>query len=269
MTNPPKIALTIAGSDPGGGAGLQADLTTFTRLGIHGATAITAITVQDTRNVIDFEVLPAHRIVAQIEVTLADLPVAAIKIGMLGSAENVAAVAEILMAHPRIPVVLDPVMVAGGGGELATAAVVDLTRERLLPLATLITPNTPEAARLSGHDDPERWGETLRALGARNVLITGGHALTAAEARMRPLPPIVNVLHREDGHVRRFELPRLPFSYHGSGCTLAAAITAFLARGRDLEPAIIEAQGFMTEAIATGYAPGKGQHVPNRLCPQR
>lgn len=267
--NRPAIALTIAGSDPGGGAGLQADLTTFTRLGVHGATAITAITVQDTRSVFGFDVVPAQRIVEQIEVTLADLPVAAIKIGMLGSAENVEAVAGILAVHPAIPVVLDPVMIAGGGGELATEAVVSLTRERLLPLATVITPNTPEAARLSRHDDPERWGETLRELGARNVLITGGHALTKAEARTKPLPPITNMLYREDGHVRGFELPRLPFSYHGSGCTLAAAIAAFLARGRDLEPAIIEAQGFMTEAIASGYAPGKGQHIPNRLCPQR
>lgn len=268
MTPRPPIALTIAGSDPGGGAGLQADLTTFTRLGVHGATAVTAVTIQDTRNVFDFDVLPARRIAQQIEVTLADLPVAAIKIGMLGSAENVVAVADILAAHPHIPVVLDPVMVAGGGGALATQAVVDLTRERLLPLAAVITPNTPEAAGLSRHDDPHRWGETLRAMGARNVLITGGHALTEAEARMQPLPPIVNALYREDGQVRRFELPRLPFSFHGSGCTLAAAIAAFLARGRDLEPAIIEAQGFMAQAIANGYAPGKGQHVPNRLCPQ-
>jgi hydroxymethylpyrimidine/phosphomethylpyrimidine kinase len=101
------------------------------------------------------------------------------------------------------------------------------------------------------------------------VLITGGHDLSEAEARLDPLPPIVNTLYREDGHVRRFELPRRPASYHGSGCTLAAAITAFLARGRDLEPAIIEAQGFMTAAIAAGYAPGHGQHVPDRLCPQR
>ncbi|AHE97334.1 bifunctional hydroxymethylpyrimidine kinase/phosphomethylpyrimidine kinase [Thioalkalivibrio paradoxus] len=264
----PTIALTIAGSDPGGGAGLQADLTTFTRLGVHGATAITAITVQDTRNVADFDVLPARRLADQIEITLADLPVAAIKVGMLGSAENVETVAALLAAHPHIPVVLDPVMVAGGGSELATRAVVDLTRERLLPRATVVTPNTPEAARLSGHDDASRWGETLRALGARNVLITGGHALTDAEANHQPLQPIVNVLYREDGHMRRFELPRRSPSFHGSGCTLAAAITAFLARGRDLEPAVIEAQGFMTEAIATGYAPGRGQHVPNRLCPQ-
>lgn len=268
MTAPRPICMTIAGSDPGGGAGLQADLTTFTRLGVHGATAVTAITVQDTRDVIDFDVLSARRIAQQIETTLADLTVSAIKIGMLGSAENVTTVADILARHPHIPVVLDPVMVAGGGGALATEEVVDLTRERLLPLAMLITPNTPEAARLSRHDNAARWGETLRELGARNVLITGGHALGEEEARRQPPPPIVNELHREDGHMRRFELPRLPFSFHGSGCTLAAAVAAFLARGRDLEPAVIEAQGFMTDAIASGYAPGKGQHVPNRLCPQ-
>jgi len=264
----PPIALTIAGSDPGGGAGLQADLTTFTRLGVHGATAVTAITLQDTRNVYDFDVLSARRILQQIEIVLADLPVAAIKIGMLGSAANVIAVAELLDTHPHIPVVLDPVMVAGGGGELATAAVVDSLRDRLLPRALVITPNTPEAARLSRHEDATVWGETLRGLGARNVLITGGHALTEAEAAQRPLPPIVNTLYREDGHVRGFALPRLAPSFHGSGCTLAAAIAAFLARGRDLEPAIIEAQGFMTAAIAAGYAPGQGQHVPHRLCPQ-
>jgi hydroxymethylpyrimidine/phosphomethylpyrimidine kinase len=141
--NRPPIALTIAGSDPSGGAGLQADLTTFTRLGVHGATAVTAITVQDTRNVMDFDVLSARRIVQQIEIVLADLPVAAIKIGMLGSPENVRAVADLLAVHPHIPVVLDPVMVAGGGGELATAAVVDSLREWLLPRALVITPNTP------------------------------------------------------------------------------------------------------------------------------
>lgn len=263
----PPIALTIAGSDPGGGAGLQADLTTFTRLGVHGATAVTAITVQDTRNVIDFDVLSAARVVQQIEVTLADLPVAAIKIGMLGSAENVLAVAGILAAHPHIPVVLDPVMVAGGGGALATETVVNLTRTHLLPLATVITPNTPEAARLCGHDREADWGPDLHALGARNILITGGHNISDEEARADPLPPIVNRLYRDDGHQRRFELPRLPYSFHGSGCTLAAAIAAFLARGRDLEPAIIEAQGFMTAAVGSGYAPGLGQHVPNRLCP--
>lgn len=262
----PPVALTIAGSDPSGGAGLQADLTTFTRLGVHGATAITAVTIQDSRNVLDFDVLPTQRIIEQIEVVLADSTVSAIKIGMLGSADNVAAVAAILAAHPHIPVVLDPVMVAGGGGTLATEAVVTLTRERLLPLATVITPNTPEAERLSQRSNPQDWGPALLALGARNVLITGGHALSAAEAAANPLPPIINTLYREDGHKRHFELPRRPESFHGSGCTLASAIAAFLARGRDLEPAIIEAQGFMNQAIAGGYAPGQGQHVPHRLC---
>lgn len=258
--NHPPIALSIAGSDPGGGAGLQADLTTFTRLGVHGATAVTAITVQDTRNVMDFSVLPAAQLRAQIEITLDDLGVGAIKIGMLGSVENVHTVAALLGDHPHIPVVLDPVMVAGGGGALATAAVVDATREALLPRATLVTPNGPEAARLSGSDNPERWGPQLRVLGARNVLITGGHEGSDAE-------PIHNRLYREDDHLRPFELPRHPAGFHGSGCTLAAAIAAFLARGRDIEPAVIEAQAFMNTAIAEGYAPGHGQHIPNRLCP--
>ncbi len=259
MTHPP-IALTIAGSDPGGGAGLQADLTTFTRLGVHGATAVTAVTVQDTTNVMDFSVLSALQLRAQIEVTLADLDVHSIKIGMLGSIENVRTVATILAGHPHIPVVLDPVMVAGGGGALATEAVVDATRERLLPQATLVTPNGPEAARLSQSEDPGTWGPRLLALGARNVLITGGHE-GHGDA------PIINHLHREDGHSRRFELPRHPAEFHGSGCTLAAAIAAFLARGRDLEPAVIEAQAFVNDAIAQAYAPGHGQHIPNRLCP--
>ncbi|WP_018175372.1 MULTISPECIES: bifunctional hydroxymethylpyrimidine kinase/phosphomethylpyrimidine kinase [unclassified Thioalkalivibrio] len=258
--NHPPIALTIAGSDPGGGAGLQADLTTFTRLGVHGATAVTAITVQDTRNVVDFTVLPPEQLRAQIEVTLADLEVAAIKIGMLGSVENVTIVSALLNAHPHIPVVLDPVMVAGGGGALATEAVVDATREALLPRATLITPNGPEAARLARSEDPAQWGHQLRQLGARNVLVTGGHEGTEQD-------PIINRLYREDDHVRPFELPRHPAGFHGSGCTLAAAIAAFLARGRDIEPAVIEAQAFMNDAIARGYAPGHGQHIPNRLCP--
>lgn len=263
----PPIALTVAGSDPSGGAGIQADLTTFTRLGVHGATAITAITVQDSRNVVDFDVLSARRVREQIEIVLADSPVQAIKLGMLGSVENVQAVATVLAAHPHIPVVLDPVMVAGGGGELATAAVVEMTRSLLLPLATVITPNLPEAARLSGTQPAGQFGSRLRELGARNVLITGGDNGHTNRDHLQGTP-IINEFHREDGHLRKFELPRQPHSYHGSGCTLAAAITAFLARGRDLEPAIIEAQGFMNHAIATGYAPGQGQHVPNRLCPQ-
>ncbi|WP_018175879.1 bifunctional hydroxymethylpyrimidine kinase/phosphomethylpyrimidine kinase [Thioalkalivibrio sp. AKL8] len=258
--NHPPIAVTIAGSDPGGGAGLQADLTTFTRLGVHGGTAVTAITVQDTRNVLDFSVLSAEQLRAQIEVTLADLAVAAIKIGMLGSVENVKMVAALLAEHPHIPVVLDPVMVAGGGGALATEAVVDATREALLPRATLITPNGPEAARLARTDDATQWGQRLRERGARNVLVTGGHEGGDQD-------PIINRLYREDGHMRAFELPRHPAGFHGSGCTLAAAIAAFLARGRDLEPAVIEAQAFMNDAVARGYAPGHGQHVPNRLCP--
>jgi len=259
MTHPP-IALTIAGSDPGGGAGLQADLTTFTRLGVHGATAVTAITVQDTRNVIDFSVLPAQQVRAQIEVTLADLEVHAIKIGMLGSVDNVTTVSALLAQHPHIPVVLDPVMVAGGGGALATEAVVDATREELLPHTTLVTPNTLEAARLARSETSAEWGPQLHALGARNVLITGGHEGSVEE-------PISNRLYREDGHLRAFELPRHPASFHGSGCTLAAAIGAFLARGRHVEAAVIEAQGFMNTAVRDGYAPGHGQHVPHRLCP--
>lgn len=263
----PPFALTIAGSDPSGGAGLQADLTTFARLGVHGATAITAITIQDSCNVVDFDVLPTRRIRQQIEIVLADSPVAAIKIGMLGSAENVLAVADILQQYPAIPVVLDPVMVAGGGGELATEAVVHATRTALLPLATLLTPNTPEAERLTGSPDPSCWGEALQALGARNSLITGGHALTMAEEQQTPLPPLVNWLYRAGHAPQAFELPRHPHSYHGSGCTLAAAITAWLAHGHTLEAAIHAAQAFMMEAIANGYTPGRGQHVPHRLCP--
>lgn len=262
----PPVALTIAGSDPSGGAGIQADLTTFARLGVHGATAITAITVQDSRNVIDFDVLPTRRIVEQTEIVLADCSVAAIKLGMLGSADTVEAIAHILAQHPTIPVVLDPVMVAGGGGELATEAVVEKTRSRLLPLATLITPNLPEASRLSCGGDPAFFGARLHELGARNILITGGDALESSPTSSGA-SPIQNLFYRENGSVQIFELERLPYSYHGSGCTLASAITAFLAHGHNLETAITEALDFMNRAVSAGYAPGKGQHVPNRLCP--
>jgi len=249
----PAIALTIAGSDSGGGAGIQADLKTFHRHRVFGTSVITAITAQNTRGVTAWSAVEPSLIAAQLDAVATDLRPAALKSGMLGDRAVVRAVADGLRRHALAPYVLDPVMVATSGDPLLAPDAVSAIVEELLPLADLVTPNLDETAILVGWPvhDVAAMERAARALveqhGARAALVKGGH-LAGAEA--------VDVLYA-DGELTRVRHPRLDTtSTHGTGCTLSAAIAARLARGEAMRPAVLAALDFVHRAIAG--APGLG-----------
>jgi hydroxymethylpyrimidine/phosphomethylpyrimidine kinase len=253
-----SIALTIAGSDSSGGAGIQADLKTFSALGVYGASAITALTAQNTRGVEAVQVLPPDFVLAQIGAVARDLKVGAIKIGMLATSGVIEAVAEGLKAFAGVPVVLDPVMVAASGDVLLDEEAVATLRSVLLPRATLITPNLPEAARLLGapaarnERDMGEQARRLREIGANSVLIKGGHAEG---------PKAVDLYADAEGEMR-LEAPRVQTNNtHGTGCTLSSAIAAELAKGASLREAVTEAKAYVTASIAAADALhiGKGR----------
>lgn len=243
-------ALTIAGSDPSGGAGLQADLKTFHRFGVYGEAAVTLVTVQNTEAVTRVDVLPAGLVRAQVEAVLADIPPQAVKTGALGDAAVIEALAEIVFPCPLI---VDPVMISTRGMPLLDAAGRRALAELLLPRAFLFMPNLDEAAELAGFPvgdlaSMRRAAEALAAAGARNVLIKGGHLTTEA----------VDLLRTEDGQTELFEAPRIDARHtHGTGCTYSAAITAEIAKGAQLQDAVSKAKAFITAAIRG--APGLGR----------
>jgi hydroxymethylpyrimidine/phosphomethylpyrimidine kinase len=242
------MVLTFAASDPTGGAGLQADVLTLAALGCHPLSVATAVTVQDTHGVARVAALEAQLVAEQAARLLAELAVAAFKIGVVASAANAQAIAAVLAAHPRVPVVLDPVLASGRGDALADAATRDALREALVPRATVLTPNTLEARALGGV-------AACLARGCRYVLVTGTHAET---------PEVVNTLHSAQGVEREDRWPRLPGSYHGSGCTLAAAIAARLAHGDPVPAAVRAAQDYTWRALERGFRPAGGQYLPVR-----
>lgn len=250
------IALTIAGSDSSGGAGIQADLKTFSAFAVYGASAITSLTAQNTRGVAAVEPVAASFVVAQIEVVLSDLDVGAIKTGMLANAGIVEAVAHCLRSAPRVPLVVDPVMVATSGDVLLAADAVEAVKCELIPLASLITPNLPEAAQLLGASEAANDAEAiaqakaLHALGCSAVLLKGGHAAGETAA---------DILCDAAG-IERFVRPRIDTPHtHGTGCTLSAAIAALLAQGVDLRQAVARAKDFVWQALQAGRALGVGQ----------
>ena len=264
-----KIALTIAGSDSGGGAGLQADLKTFHQFGVFGTSVVTAVTAQNTVGVRAWQGLPPELVTRQIDALADDLPPLAVKSGMLGSAELVEAVADGI-ARRRLPrYVLDPVMVATSGDRLLERAAERLIAERLVPLATLVTPNLDEAAilvgdRVTAPGEMERAGRALLKLGAQAALVKGGHLPREEEGEG---DEIVDVLVM-DGAVRRFTHTRLDTtSTHGTGCTLSAAIAAGLAHGRPLERAVEDALDFVHRAIAAAPGLGHGHGPMNHFVP--
>jgi hydroxymethylpyrimidine/phosphomethylpyrimidine kinase len=254
--------LSFAASDPTGGAGLQADLLTLAGMGCHPVSVLTAFTVQDTHGVQALQVLESRWVSEQAHRLLADIPVAAFKLGVLGSADNAAAVADVLAAHPDVPVVLDPVLASARGDALAAEGTVEALRSLLVPRATLVTPNTLEARRLAarpGEAEPPALGECaarLLALGCRYVLLTGTH---------EPRDAVVNTLYDAQGALREDRWERLPGSYHGSGCTLASAVAARLAHGIGIADAVRDAQEFTWRALAAGFQAGDGQHLPDRF----
>ncbi len=254
------IALTIAGSDSSGGAGIQADLKTFSALGVYGASVITALTAQNTQGVAGIHDVPPDFITAQIDAVFSDLKISAVKIGMLSQASAIAAVAQGLDRHKARNVVLDPVMVATSGDRLLAPDAVEVLKRVLIPRALVITPNLPEAAALLDaplavtEAEMQEQAERLLALGARAVLIKGGHG-TGAES--------VDFLV-EAGTVARLAADRIATSNtHGTGCTLSSAIAAGLAKGGDLAGAVREAKAYVTAALVASGKLGIGSgHGP-------
>jgi hydroxymethylpyrimidine/phosphomethylpyrimidine kinase len=259
-----KRALTIAGSDSGGGAGIQADLKTFAALGCYGMSAITAITAQNTQEVTAVHAVPVDVLTAQLDAVLSDIGVDAVKIGMLLNAENTAAVAERLTRWHAGPVVLDPVMIAKSGDRLLAAPAIDSLRRYVFPIADLVTPNLPEAEALldrpvEGREGMEKAAVDLLGLGPKAVLLKGGHLESDRSADLL-------VYEDEGAHLMRrwFDYPRINTpNTHGTGCTLSSAVAAYLARGMRLEAAVERARAYMQKAIeaGAGYSIGKG-HGP-------
>ena len=235
---------------------MQADLLTLASLGVHGCTAVTALTVQDSVNVRGYTPVDPRDTIAQARAVLEDMSVQVIKIGMLGSAAMVAAVSALLADHSQIPVVLDPVLAAGGGTALAGAGLREALVAQLLPRVTVMTPNGPEALALSGAGDLPAAGVWLNRRGAEWALISGGHGEE---------PELENLLFRGEVLRRTFRQARLPHSYHGSGCTLAAALAAGLAQGLTMEEAVARALDFTHACLVHAYPLGKGQYFPDRF----
>ena len=263
MSDIPPIVLPFAATDPSGGAGMQADILTIASMGCHPLSVVTAITVQDSSGVDDVHPMDAEWVIDQARTVLEDMPVAAFKIGLLGSVDNITAIAEVISDYPDVPLVFDPVLASGRGDELANEDMLSALRELLLPQTTILTPNSMEARRLIVDEDNEQDDPNLNEcakriiqLGCEYVLITGTHEHT---------PKVINTLYGERGLVRSDNWPRLPGIYHGSGCTLASAIAALLANGLPMEEAVREAQEYTWEALKYGFRPGMGQHIPDRL----
>lgn len=276
----PPLVMTFAGSDPTSGAGIQADLMAIASLGCHPLTVITALTVQDSERVAGLYAVESDWVDDQARQILEDMRVAAFKVGVIGSVENVAAIAAIVSDYPDVPLVLDPVLAAGNGDELAGEELIAAMRELLLPQTTVLTPNSLEARRLAAADlaaedaGLDECAFRLLNLGCEYVLVTGTH---------EPGTHVVNSLYgpvaRAEGEeqesdaqeqvavglVRSDAWTRLPGSYHGSGCTLASAIAAMLANGQDVGSAVREAQEYTWNALRYAFRPGMGQYIPDRF----
>jgi hydroxymethylpyrimidine/phosphomethylpyrimidine kinase len=260
--SPPKV-MTFSATDPTGGAGLQADILTLASLGCHPLSITTAITVQDTIGVESLMAIDADWVNDQARSILEDVEVSVFKLGLLGSTENIAMVAEIVADYPNIPLVLDPILASGRGDELVNAEMMDAMIQLLFPQASLVTPNSFEARRLVVKDEEEfsdisinKCARRLKDMGCQNVLITGTHEKTDV---------VVNTFYAADGETLPFYWERLSGGYHGSGCTLASAISAYYAQGFALEVAIEEGQYFTWKTLKNAFKAGMGQAIPDRF----
>ena len=250
------VVMALSGSDPSGGAGIQADIEALASMGCHCAPVITALTVQDTHRVHRFQPVDPELVLEQARTVLADMPVAIFKLGMLGTPEMARAAATLLREHPHTPVVLDPVVAGGGGGSLGNEPVLEALRE-LLPLTTVLTPNSPEARLLApGCETLDACGARILEAGCEYVLVTGTHEESEH---------VENRLYAHGRRVETFTWERLPHSYHGSGCTLASSIAGLMALGLEPFTAVHEAQEYTWDTLQNAYRIGQGQHLPNRL----
>jgi hydroxymethylpyrimidine/phosphomethylpyrimidine kinase len=263
MTQSPPIVLVFAGNDPSGGAGLSADILTLTALGCHALPVVTALTVQDTAGMEECQPVDPDLVSDQARFVLEDMQIAAIKVGVIGSLENLTVIAEIAADYPDIPLILDPVFTTGGGDEFASEEMISAMRELLLPHTTVLTPNSLEARKLASDDVDEQEAMTpdeaalhIRKFGPEFVLVTGTHENT---------PNVVNSLYNRSGRARSDTWERLPGSYHGSGCTLASAVAAFIANGMEIPAAAREAQEYTWQTLKNAYRPGMGQFLPDRM----
>jgi hydroxymethylpyrimidine/phosphomethylpyrimidine kinase len=258
----PPIVLTFASSDPTGGAGLQSDLLTLAALGAHPLSVVTGITLQDTAGLEDMDAVDSDWVADQARVLLEDIPVQAFKIGVLGSIENVAAVAEVIADYSHLPVVFDPVFSSTRADAFADEEMLAAMTELLLPLTTVLTPNSAEARRFAQEEDDDEelpladCARHLIELGADHVLITGVH---------EPTPQVINTLYGRKGVERADAWERLPGAYHGAGSTLASAIAALLARGQSVPDAVRAAQEFTWNTLVHAHRVGMGQMIPNRF----
>ncbi|MCW3480936.1 hydroxymethylpyrimidine/phosphomethylpyrimidine kinase [Neisseriaceae bacterium JH1-16] len=259
----PPVVMSLGGSDPSGGAGLQADILTLASLGCHPLSVITAITAQDSSGVADMLVMDAEWVLDQARLLLEDMRIAAFKVGLIGSVENVAAITELVSDYPDVPLILDPILASGAGHEFADEELIEALRDLLLPQVTVLTPNSHEARRLAVNDPDEEDGlelndaaRRLTALGCEYVLVTGAHDNTRQ---------VTNTLYHGAGIVRADHWERLPASYHGAGSTLAAAIAGMLASGAQVPEAVREAQEYTWQTLKNAFRPGMGQHIPDRL----
>lgn len=249
--------LCFSGLDPSGGAGIQADLEALFSAGCHSLPVITALTVQDTNNAISSEPCSATMIVEQARALFDDMPVDAIKIGLAGDPGTIEVIHTLLTEHPEIPVVLDPVLVAGGGFDFGSKTMAGALRSLLLPLATVTTPNADELRQLAPLSDSlDACATELLDHGCGYVLATGGH--------LEDEEQVINRLYCDHQPARQYAWPRLPHAFHGSGCTLASSLAGYLAHGFSVPEAVRQAQQFTWQALEAGWQPGRGQWVPDR-----
>jgi hydroxymethylpyrimidine/phosphomethylpyrimidine kinase len=251
----PPIVLVFAGNDPTGGAGLGADIETLAAVGCHGAPVITCLTVQDTHNVHKVIPLTGAQVFEQSEVLLKDLPINAIKIGLLGHVDIVAALRTVLLNYRHLPVIFDPILAAGGGKLLADKTLRQAIIHDLLPLTQIITPNTQEAYALTQATTLHQAAQQLLDYGCQFVCLTGTHNDTTE---------VVNTLYSQTQKPITWQWARLPAVYHGSGCTLAASLAGLLAQGKAIKEAVYEAQQYTWTSLQRGYQPSQGQYLPYR-----
>jgi hydroxymethylpyrimidine/phosphomethylpyrimidine kinase len=255
VTPGPPLVLCLSGHDPSGGAGIHADLEAVAAQGAHALTVITAHTVQDSGNVYRVAPVAPAFLREQIDRLLADCHIAAIKLGLLGDVGQLPVIVDTIR-RAGVPVICDPVLRAGGGADLAGDGVLAGLRDMLLPYVDLLTPNGAEARRLAPHSTSiEHAADALAMAGCRQVLVTGGD---------EPGETVCNLWRRADGRRQAFRWPRLPGSFHGAGCTLAAAIAGRIARGEDWATAIDTAQRYTHRALAQAYVIGQGRRIPRR-----